>query len=142
MKFYWITNIFDLLTFDNETTGLLNFFEISTEIHFVSLCFLNERNIATSLLMMHLKCTVVHYANLNSSSINKPYLRADEYATLPFFQFLIYIYFNEAFVKNFMKKLSFFNINFSKFISKSRCSTLQNIRMFKHYYTKMAALSI
>ena len=27
-------------------------------------------------------------------------------------QFLIYVYFNDAFVKNFMKKLSFFNANF------------------------------
>ena len=40
----------------------------------------NERNIRTSLLMIHLKCAAVHYANLNSSSINKPYLRAVEYA--------------------------------------------------------------
>ena len=54
--------------------------EISTEIHFVSLFFLNERNIATSLLIIHLKCTAVHYANLNSNSINKPYLRSVEYA--------------------------------------------------------------
>ena len=29
-------NIFDIHTFDNETTALLNFFEISTEMHFVS----------------------------------------------------------------------------------------------------------
>ena len=68
----YVTNIFDLHTFDNEATALLKFFEISTEMHFVSLLFLNERNITTS----HLKCTVVHYANLNSSSLNKPYLRA------------------------------------------------------------------
>ena len=66
MTFYYVTNIFDLHTFNNETTALLKFFEISTEMHFVSLFFLNERNIATSLFMIHLKCTVVHYANLNS----------------------------------------------------------------------------
>ena len=64
---------FDLHAFDNETTALLNFFEISMEIHFLSLFFLNERKVATSLLMIHLKCTVVHYANLNSSSINKKF---------------------------------------------------------------------
>ena len=67
MKFYDVTNIFDLHTFDNETTAFLNFFEICTEMHFVSLCYLNERNITTSLLVIHLKCTVVHYTNLNST---------------------------------------------------------------------------
>ena len=56
MKFYYVTNIFDLHIFDNETSGLLEFFQISTEMHFVSLFFLNERNITTSLLMMHSKC--------------------------------------------------------------------------------------
>ena len=66
MKFYYVTNIFDLHTFDNETTVLLNFFEISTGMYFVSLFFLNERNITTSILTIHLKCTVVHYANLFS----------------------------------------------------------------------------
>ena len=33
-------------------------------MHFVSLFFLNERNITTPLLMIHLKPTSVHYANL------------------------------------------------------------------------------
>ena len=108
MKIYNVTNIFDLHTFDNEATALLNFFEIFTEMHFVSLIFLNERNITTSLLMVHFKCTVVHYANLNSSPIKRSYLRAVEYAILfVFFRFLIYGYFNETFVKTFMKKVSF-----------------------------------
>ena len=80
MEFYYVTNIFNLHTFDNETTVLLKFFEISTEMHFVTLIFLNERNITASLLIIQLKCTVVHYANLNASSINKSYLRAIEYA--------------------------------------------------------------
>ena len=39
MKFYYVTNIFDLHTFDNETMGLLIFLEICTEMHFVSLFF-------------------------------------------------------------------------------------------------------
>ena len=81
-------NIFDLHIFDNETTALLKFIETSTEIHFVSLLFLNERNIATSLLMIHSKCTLVHYANLNSSSKNKPYLRAAKFVISFFFDFL------------------------------------------------------
>ena len=51
MKFYYVTNIFDLHTVDNETTTFLKFFEISTEMHFVSLLFLNKRNVATSLLI-------------------------------------------------------------------------------------------
>ena len=50
------------------------FFEICTDMHFVSLFFLNERNITTSLLMIHLKRAVVNYANLSSSSRNKPFL--------------------------------------------------------------------
>ena len=76
MKFYNFTNKFSLNAFDNEMTTLLNFFEISTERHFDSLVFLNTRNIATSLLMIYLKCTVVVYVYLNSSSKNKTNLRA------------------------------------------------------------------
>ena len=72
-KYFWSTY------FDNETTALLKFFEISTEMHFVSIFFLQKRNITTSLLMIHLKCTVVDYVNLNSSSINRPYLKAVKY---------------------------------------------------------------
>ena len=74
MKFYNVTNIFDLHTFDNKATALLKLFGICLEIHFVSLFFVNERNITISLLMIHLKCAVVHNANLNSSCINKPFL--------------------------------------------------------------------
>ena len=53
--------------------------------------------------MIHLKCTVVHYVNLNSRFINQLYMRAVQYAI--FLRFLIYVYVNEAFVKKFMKKL-------------------------------------
>ena len=86
MKFCYVTNIFDLHTFDYETTVLKNFFEIFTEMHFVNLTFDDT-----------FKMYFMHYANLNSSSINKPYLRAAEYAALFFFRFLIYVYFNETF---------------------------------------------
>ena len=51
---------------------------------FCSFSFLNESKITFSVLMIRLKCTVVHYANLNSSSINNPYLRAVEYASFFF----------------------------------------------------------
>ena len=73
-NFYYVKNIFDLHIFENEMATPLNFFEICTDIHFVSLFFLNDRNITTSLLIIQLKFTVVHYTNLNSSSINKPFL--------------------------------------------------------------------
>ena len=52
MKLYYVTNIFDLQIFGNETMTLLKFFQICTEMHLVSLFFLNERNIAASLLMI------------------------------------------------------------------------------------------
>ena len=86
-KFYYVTIIFDLHIFDKETVALLHFFEICIEMHFVSLFFLSERNITSSLLMIYLKCTVVHYSNLNSSSINKPFLNYGPLNMLYFFSF-------------------------------------------------------
>ena len=90
---------------------------------FVSLFSLNERNTATSLLMVNLKCTVVHFGSLNSSSINKPFLNYGPSNMLfPFFPFLFYVYFDEAFVKNFIKKQSFFNTNFQ--------SSFQDVKIY------------
>ena len=77
---------------------------------FVSLVFLNERNITTSflILMIRLKCTTVHYANLNLSTINKPFLNYGPMNMLShFFRFFIYVYFNKAFLKNFIKNSQF-----------------------------------
>ena len=65
LYFYWVRNIFDLHIFENETAALLIFFLICTDMRFGSLFFLNERNMTTSLLMIHLKVTVKHYTNLN-----------------------------------------------------------------------------
>ena len=80
------------------------FWNLHGYMHFVSLFFLNERNMTTSLLIIHLKCTVVHYTNLNWSSKNKPFLNYGSLNMLfHFLGFLIYVYFNEAFVKIFMK---------------------------------------
>ena len=98
-------------------------------MQFVSLFFLNEKNTTTFLVLMHLKCTVVHYSNLNSSSGNKPLfkLRAVEYAiSFFFFRFLIYVSFNEAFAKKNYEVTIIFSFKFPKFIS--RCSILQNIK--------------
>ena len=60
MKFWYVINVLDLQILDNETTEISQNF---TEMNFVSLFFLNERNITTSLFMKYLKCTVVYYAN-------------------------------------------------------------------------------
>ena len=87
-KFYYVTNIFDLHIFNKETAALLNFFENCTDIHFVSLFFLNERNITTSLLMIHLEYTVLQHSDLKSSSINKPFLNYEPLNML-FLVFLI-----------------------------------------------------
>ena len=96
-----VTNIFYLHTFDNETTAVLRnafcLFILSKWKKYYNLIF---------------DCTVVHYANLNSSSINEPYLRAVEYTILLLLKFLIYVYFNEAFVKTFRKNS--FSIQISK----------------------------
>ena len=102
-NFYYVTNIFDQHIFDNDTAAFLMFF---WNVHGYAFClfFLNERSITTSILMIHLKCTVVHYVNLNSSSKNKPFLNYGPLNILfCFFLFLIYVYFNKAFVKKFMK---------------------------------------
>ena len=102
------SQIFLIYTFLKTKRRPFYFFSICTDMHFGSLFFLNERNMTTSLLMIHLKCTVVHYTNLNWSSKNKPFLNYGSLNMLfRFFRFLIYVYFNEAFVKIFMKQLSF-----------------------------------
>ena len=119
MKFYYVTNIFDLHIFDNEMTALLKFFKICTEMHFVSLFFLSERYITTSLLMIR-QCTVVHFANVKLSSINKSFLDCEPLNMLfrfflvffRFFLFLVCSYFKKAFVKEFIKKLIIFNTSF------------------------------
>ena len=99
------SQVFLIYTFlTKKRRHFFNFFEICTEMRFVSLFFLNERNIATILLMIHLKCTVLHYADLNSSYVNKPFLNYETLNMLfRFFQFLVYVYFSKAFVKEIMK---------------------------------------
>ena len=138
MKLYYVTNIFDLHTFDNETTALLKTFEISTEMHFISLFFLNERNVTTSLLILHLKCTALHCANLNSSSINKPSLRVVEYAIF-FFEFLFTLILTTFLSKTLWKKLSFL-IQISKIHFKM--SYITQYKDIKTCDTKMADLWI
>ena len=99
-EYFWSTNFWKWNTGPFKT-----FLKIYAKMHFVSSFFLNERNIAVSLLMIHLKYSVVHYTNLNSSSINKSFLNCGPSNVLfRFFRFLIYIYLKEAFIKNFMKK--------------------------------------
>ena len=123
-----VTNIFDLNIFDNETTALLKLFEICAEMH-LFLYFFYIKEIfqpQTSLLMIHLKCTAVHYVNLNSSSINKPYLRTVEFAILFLFDFL-YMFILTRLLSKTLSKNYHFLYKFPKFIS--RYSILQNITM-------------
>ena len=103
------------------------------EMHFVSLFFLNERTITTSLLRIHLKCTFVHYVNLNSSFINKPYFRAVEYAISGFF-FFLFFFFDFLFIfilTRLLTKTLWENYHFLMQISKIhfKISILQNIRV-------------
>ena len=70
MKFYYIKHMIDLLIFDDETTALLRSFEICTEMHFVSLFSLSERNITTSLLMILLKLLLSKFKNRNKSFLS------------------------------------------------------------------------
>ena len=84
-------------------------FEICTDMHFVFLFFLNERNITTSLLMIHLKCVAVHYANLNSSSKNKLFLNCRSLNMLfCFFDFLLMFILMKRLSKNLWNNNHFF----------------------------------
>ena len=119
MKFYYVTSIFDLHNFDNETTALLKFFEISTEMHFVFSFFVIERNITTSLLMIESKCAVVNYANLNS----RPIIRSIYGPLNMLFRFFSISYlclFQQRFCQKLYGRTVTFYCKFPKFIS--RCS--------------------
>ena len=108
-------NYFDVQIFDNETTALLNIFEICTEMCFVSIFFLNERNITISLLIIATfkEYCFAWYVKLSSRSIIKSFLNyMPPNMLFRFFRFLIYVYFNEAFVKNLSK--NYFLIQISK----------------------------
>ena len=56
----------------------------------------------------------MHYSNLNSSSINKPFLNYGPLNMLFLFFFFrfIYVYFNEAFVKKNYEITIILNVNF------------------------------
>ena len=106
MQFFYVKNIFDLQFSDSETTTLSKSLEICMKMHFVSLFFLNERNI----LMIQLKCTVVHYVNLRSSSIIFK-LRAVEYVS-PFFSICYLSLFQRGSCEKLLKKIFIFNTHF------------------------------
>ena len=83
-KYFWSTHFW-------QRNGSSFKFLWYLQMHFVSSFFLNEWNITTSLLMIHLKRTVVHYSKLHSSSINKPFFNYGPLNLLfLFFLFLIY----------------------------------------------------
>ena len=99
-----------IYTFVTMKQRHFNFF---WSLHGYAFCFFNffqnERNITTSLLMIHLKCTAVHYANLNSSSKNKPVLNYGLLNMLfRFFQFLLFVFILVKLLsKKLMKQLPF-----------------------------------
>ena len=87
------------------------FFKFCTEMCVVSLFFLCARNIATSLLMIHLKRTAGHYANLNSSSImNKLFLSRGPSNIL--FCLFVFNFLFMVILTSFCQELSFFDTNF------------------------------
>ena len=94
------SQLFLIYTFLTMKRWPFNFFEICTDMHFVSLFFLCERNITTSLLMIHLKCTVMHYANLNSSTKNKLFLTGRWICYFAFFDFLFMFVLMKCLSKN------------------------------------------
>ena len=99
-------------------------------MHCVSLFFLNERDITTSLLMIPLKCNVVHYDNLNLSSINKLFFNCGPMNVLfcwGFFSISYLRLFQRGFFQQVYEKIIIFQYKFPKLISK--CSALQNIKM-------------
>ena len=87
------------------------FLKFCTEMCFVSLFFLSARNIATSLFMIHLKCTAGDYANLNSNSIiNKPFLSRGPSNIL--FRLFVFNFLFMVIFTSFCQELSFFDTNF------------------------------
>ena len=55
------------------------------------------------------KCIIAHYANLNSSSINKPFLNYEQsHILFSFLRFRIYVYFNEAFCQKLYEETMIF----------------------------------
>ena len=95
-------------------------------MRFVSLLFLNDGNVPIPLMTIHLKRTAVHHANLKQAVFK---LQATKYALFFFFRFLIYVCFNENFVKNVMKKLSVFNTNFQ-----NSCQDLADYRILRLFW--------
>ena len=111
-KFYSLANIWDLQTFDKETTAISNFLEICTETHFCCLFSLTGKIIGILCLLIDIKCLVSIYFIENYSFAKRPF---PNYGSLKmvfhFFRFFTFC-FHGIFVKNFLKKLSLFNANF------------------------------
>ena len=111
MKFFYVTNIFDLQAFDNETTALLNFFEISSETHFISLFFFRSKKYYSPTFDDTFKMYCCASCTLHCCPLNTPF----------FFRFLIYVYFNDVFVEKFMKKDVFQDVLYYRILG---CQTL------------------
>ena len=99
MKFYYVTNIFHLHTYDNETTVLFGIFWNFYGNTFCFFIFFKRKKNYNLTFDDTSKCAVVRYSNLNSRSINKPYLRAVEYDISFFFDFLFIFIFTRLLQK-------------------------------------------
>ena len=123
MRFYYITNIFDLHTSGKETTALLKFFWNLHGMHFVSFFFSKWRKYYNLTFDETFK---IYCCYPNSSSIKKLYLRAVKSA-ISFFSISYICSFYQGFCQKLCEKINIFEYRFPKFIS--RFSILQNIKI-------------
>ena len=107
------------------------FFKTCIEEPFASYVLLNEGNINASILLILLKCIFVCHSNGNESFTGKLFSNYGPLNMLfRFFRYRIYSVFHKAFVKKFMKKLSFFSSNF------------KNLFQDVVYYRKLGCLTL
>ena len=78
---------------------------------------MKRRPFENFLKFVHLKCTVAHYAHLNSSPINKPFLNYG-LSNMLFCFFLVFLFFFWYFLKRLLSKTFWKNYRFLKQISK------------------------
>ena len=118
-----------------QWNNFLNFFNFLNLLG-RAFCFLNlwnEGNIKDSISLILLKYIVLVYSNGNESFTGRLFSNYEPLNMLfHFFRYLIYSVFHVAFVKNFMKKLSFFSSDVKNpfqdvvYYWKLRCLTLWN----------------
>ena len=112
VKYYSLIKIWSLEIFGSETTALEIFLKTSTETRFHCFFSLNEKINAMCHLIIHIKCIAVIYFNENWSSLKWPFWKNGLSNMVSYFLGFFTFSCLYIFAENFMKKLSFFNINF------------------------------